>query len=157
MSNWLIRACAATQYRHRWNLSSDSGSGSQYCVSEQRWLWVRQCRCAGLSETLLSALFRHVQHTVNFLNIRTPKKFVVITQIWTMWLYHRVMSPNDADGMANSVDPEQSVRTGISVRKLRIITVIIIAIICYAGNKACLVMLNSGPEWWIYLFTLKQP
>ena len=23
-----------------------------------------------------------------------------------MWLYHRVMSPNDADGMANSVDPD---------------------------------------------------
>ena len=27
------------------------------------------------------------------------------SKIWTMWLYHRVMSPNDADGMANSVDP----------------------------------------------------
>ena len=26
------------------------------------------------------------------------------SKIWTMWLYHRVMSPNDADGMANSVD-----------------------------------------------------
>ena len=26
-----------------------------------------------------------------------------------MWLYHRVMSPNDADGMANSVDPDQTV------------------------------------------------
>ena len=24
-----------------------------------------------------------------------------------MWLYRRVMSPNDADGMANSVDPDQ--------------------------------------------------
>ena len=48
-----------------------------------------------------------------------------------MWLYHRVMSPNDADGMANSVDPDQTapliwvctVCSGISVRKLRIITV----------------------------------
>ena len=29
-------------------------------------------------------------------------------KIWTMWLYHRVMSPNDADGMANSVDPDQN-------------------------------------------------
>ena len=26
-----------------------------------------------------------------------------------MWLYHRVMSPNDADGMANSVVPDQTV------------------------------------------------
>ena len=25
-----------------------------------------------------------------------------------MWLYHRVMSPNHADGMANSVDPDQT-------------------------------------------------
>ena len=25
-----------------------------------------------------------------------------------MWLYHRVMIPNDADGMANSVDPDQT-------------------------------------------------
>ena len=30
------------------------------------------------------------------------------SQIWTMWLYHRVMSPNDADGMANSMDPDQT-------------------------------------------------
>ena len=27
---------------------------------------------------------------------------------WIMWLCHRVMSPNDADGMANSVDPDQT-------------------------------------------------
>ena len=25
-----------------------------------------------------------------------------------MWFYYRVMSPNDADGMANSVDPDQT-------------------------------------------------
>ena len=25
-----------------------------------------------------------------------------------MWLYHRVTSPNDADGIANSVDPDQT-------------------------------------------------
>ena len=29
-----------------------------------------------------------------------------------MWLYHRVMSPNDADGMANSVDPDQTAPQG---------------------------------------------
>ena len=28
------------------------------------------------------------------------------SKIWTVWLYHRVMSPNNADGMANSVDPD---------------------------------------------------
>ena len=30
------------------------------------------------------------------------------SKIRTMWLYHRVMSPNDADEMANSVDPDQT-------------------------------------------------
>ena len=29
-----------------------------------------------------------------------------------MWLYHRVMSPKDADGMANSVDPDQTAHLG---------------------------------------------
>ena len=29
-------------------------------------------------------------------------------KIWTMWLHHRVMSPIHADGMANSVDPDQT-------------------------------------------------
>ena len=29
-----------------------------------------------------------------------------------MWLYHRVMSPNNADGMANSVDPDQTAPRG---------------------------------------------
>ena len=30
------------------------------------------------------------------------------SKIWTMWFYHRVMSQKDADGMANSVDPDQT-------------------------------------------------
>ena len=29
-----------------------------------------------------------------------------------MWLYHRVTSPNDADGMANSVDPDHTAPLG---------------------------------------------
>ena len=29
-----------------------------------------------------------------------------------MWLYHTVMSPNDVDGMANSVDPDQTAPLG---------------------------------------------
>ena len=30
-----------------------------------------------------------------------------------MWLYHKVMSPNDADGMANSADPDQTARGAV--------------------------------------------
>ena len=51
--------------------------------------------------------------TVNFLNIQTPKKFVVITLKFELWLYHRVTSSNDADGMANSVDPDQTAPLGL--------------------------------------------
>ena len=83
-----------------------------------------------------SVIADHVsQSIVNFLNIRIPKIFFCNhSKIWPMWLYHRVMSPNDADGMANSVDPDQtaprssliwvcSVCPAISVRKRRTITV----------------------------------
>ena len=51
--------------------------------------------------------------TVNFLNIRTPKKIVVITlkfEVCSSTI--RVMSPNDADGMANSVDLDQTAPLG---------------------------------------------
>ena len=34
------------------------------------------------------------------------------SKVWTMWLYHTLMSPNDADGMANSVDPDQTAPLG---------------------------------------------
>ena len=34
------------------------------------------------------------------------------SKIWSMWLFHRVMSPNDADRMANSVDPDQTAPLG---------------------------------------------
>ena len=42
----------------------------------------------------------------------TQKNCCNKSKIWTMWLYHRVMSPNDADGMANSVDPDQTAPLG---------------------------------------------
>ena len=32
-----------------------------------------------------------------------------------MWPYHTVMSPKDADGMANSVDPDQTAPGGLEV------------------------------------------
>ena len=63
--------------------------------------------------TLLVIASASFGHTVNFLNIRTPKKICCNhSKIWTMWLYHRVMSPNAAGGMANSVDPDQTALLG---------------------------------------------
>ena len=42
----------------------------------------------------------------------TPKNCCNHSKFWTMWLCHRVMSPNDADRMANSVDPDQTAPLG---------------------------------------------
>ena len=39
------------------------------------------------------------------------RKIAVITEIWTMFC-HTVLCPNDADGMANSVDPDQTAPPG---------------------------------------------
>ena len=49
--------------------------------------------------------------TVNFLNIQTPKKFVLITLKFE--LCGSTMSPNDADGMVNRVDPDQTAPLGV--------------------------------------------
>ena len=38
----------------------------------------------------------------------TQKNCCNHSKIWTIWRYHRVMSPNDADGIANSVDHDQT-------------------------------------------------
>ena len=42
----------------------------------------------------------------------TQKIYCNHSKIWTMWLYHRVLRPNDADGMASSVDPDQTAPLG---------------------------------------------
>ena len=34
------------------------------------------------------------------------------SKVWTMWLYHRIMSPKDADRMTNSVDLDQTAPLG---------------------------------------------
>ena len=82
-----------------------------------------------LQNILLS--FLHDYH--NFPKYLDTQKICNHSKIWTMWLYHREISPNDAEGIANSVDPDQTapliwvctVCSGISVRKLRIITVFV--------------------------------
>ena len=62
-----------------------------------------------------------------------PKKCCYRPKILTRWIYDGIMSPNDADGMANGVDLIRlqaapliwvcTVCPDLSVRKLRIITV----------------------------------
>ena len=90
-----------------------------------------------LNEKILKNLMSYCGYFLSFLcNIvyrkflrysDTPENCCPQCKIWTMWLFHRVMSPNDADGMANSVDLIRlllcTVCPGTSVRKLRIITV----------------------------------
>ena len=42
----------------------------------------------------------------------TQKICCNLSKIWIMWHYYSVMSPNDVDGMANSVDPDQTAPLG---------------------------------------------
>ena len=52
-------------------------------------------------------------HTVKILNVRTPKKFAVITQKFEQDGFTvRVMHLKDAAGIANSVDPDQTAPLG---------------------------------------------
>ena len=83
-----------------------------------------------------------------------------------MWLYHRVMSPNDADGMANSVDPDQTaplwdctVCLGISVRKFRINTVPVFPLtrptLCFCADPAIFIAFQKKIKRFSYLPILK--
>ena len=65
-------------------------------------------------------------------NSDTRKIYCNNPKIRLVWIFHREMRPNDADGMANSVDPDQTaliwvftVCSDLSVRKFRNITVIL--------------------------------
>ena len=79
------------------------------------------------------------------------------SNIWTMWLYHRVMSPKDADGMADSVGPDQrssliwvcTVCPGISVRKLRIIMVAPILTTLHQTSLDCGQIPTDWRDVWI--------
>ena len=61
--------------------------------------------CIGLLLNSIPLFFQSTYHKFpKYLD--TQKLCCNHSKIWTMWLYHRVMSPNNADGMANSVDPD---------------------------------------------------
>ena len=101
------------------------------CFSIKRILWV-YIRITFLAEVILmrthniSFLWRHVENypliIIKSGLLVTYRKFPKYSdtqnvccnhsKIWTMWFYHRVASSKDADGMANSVDPDQTAPQG---------------------------------------------
>ena len=51
--------------------------------------------------------------TVKILNIGTPKTITMICpKMEQVWLNNAAMCPKDADGMANSVEPDQTAPLG---------------------------------------------
>ena len=54
----------------------------------------------------MPALKDHYCKTPKKLN--TPKNYCNYPKIWQIWIFDRVMYVNDADGMANSADPDQT-------------------------------------------------
>ena len=62
---------------------------------------------------------------------------------WTMWFYHRVISPNDADGMANSVDPDQTaplraVWSGSALFAQAYLSENLESLWCFGNNMLCI-------------------
>ena len=56
----------------------------------------------------------------------TEKKNTVNTLKFNIeWFYHGVRSPDDATGIANSGDPDQTAHQGLFVQKFRIVTVML--------------------------------
>ena len=70
-------------------------------------------------------VWTHYSITTNFLGVRIFGKFTLVCllnsnmnmaqkiycnypKIWLAWIFHSLMHPNDADGMANSADPDQT-------------------------------------------------
>ena len=45
-------------------------------------------------------------------NLDTRKNYCNYLNIWLIWIFHGVMHLNDADGMANSVEPDQTAPLG---------------------------------------------
>ena len=67
--------------------------------------------CLAWSETPENMFCRVVAHIILFSHRHTVKivtaiKIAVI--ILTMWFYHTLMHPKEAEGMTNSVDPDQT-------------------------------------------------
>ena len=103
-----------------------------------RILWPRlfQSFWAKLKMSPMLILFSPCSMYLKFLKYSDTQKMCCNhSKIWTMWLYYRIMSPNDADGMTQcrpwsdcssrcSLIWVCTVSLGISVWKLRIITVL---------------------------------
>ena len=95
----------ATHWVHSEDSDQTTGPGwSEFSLDAQSFCWF--CHEAA---RIPSALNRRIWRicTVKILTIRNPKKCCNYPKIWTMWLYHRVISPKDVDGIANRIDPDQ--------------------------------------------------
>ena len=97
LSAWRKLGSLATHWAH----SKDSNPPSL--------IWV----FAGCTLTLLVLSCRGSYvycTTIKIKQIHTPKNLLYSyhTKIWRRWLYHRVLHPKDAKGLANSIDPDQT-------------------------------------------------
>ena len=106
----------------KWRQEQLHGSGlnRRFCRRSQRvWSGIeslqesdRSWRISGLSlageNTIFAPSFKEGLPLKSEKKSDTWKNCCNYPKIWTMWFYHRVMSPKDADTMANSVDPDET-------------------------------------------------
>ena len=57
-------------------------------------------------------VLNYLQYHKNPKNSDTQKIWCNHPKIWTTWIYRWVMRPKDAEGIANSVDPDQTAPLG---------------------------------------------
>ena len=86
------------------------------CVFEHSVMTNFNCACpaiqrgqgSGLLSEGSSWLTACMSEQQNSKKLGHPKNCRNNPKIWTLWLYHRVMCPKDLEGMANSVNPDQT-------------------------------------------------
>ena len=67
----------------------------------------------GFNPLMYNAAVQHHNHYRKFPKYSDTQKLCCNhSKSWTMWLYQSVMSPNDSNRMANSVDPDQTAPLG---------------------------------------------
>ena len=97
-----LSAWRSSRYFHRvpsedWLDWADAQADLSLCWVHNSFCWF----CHGAAQIWLQSCATRYRKFSKYSD--TQKMCCNHSNIWTMWLYHRVMSPNDEDGMANSV------------------------------------------------------
>ena len=114
-TGWIAQADLSLRWLHmpfRWfchevaqTIYDNLSPSNSLCLPIQTWPSSNHLFCLHINTSKILLYRRFPKYS------DTQKICCNRSKIWTMWLYHRVMSPNNADGMANSVDPDETAQS----------------------------------------------